>query len=81
MYNVEQTGLFYQKHPNSLYIDKKQNKAFSGTKAMKDKTHVTVMAWFAADGHILPLSLVRKNQETTFFKTDKKWKSTLSLHL
>ena len=48
---------------------------------MKDKTRVALMLLFAAYGHILPLSLVRKNQETTFFKTDKKWKSTLSLHL
>ena len=40
LYNADQTGLFYQKLPNSLYI-KKGGK--SGIKAMKDKTRVTVM--------------------------------------
>ena len=51
---------FYQKLPNSLYIDKREDKDFSGTKAMKGKNRVTMMVCFAADGNRLSLSVVGK---------------------
>ena len=43
MYNADQTGLFYKKLPNSLYIEKKKYIYISVTKDMKDKIFVDVM--------------------------------------
>ena len=40
LYNADQTGLFYQKLPNSLYIEKLKKKI---TKAMEYKTRDTAM--------------------------------------
>ena len=44
LYNTDQTGLFYQKLPNSLYIEKKQNKYFDGTKDIKEKP--VLLYWY-----------------------------------
>ena len=60
---------------------KEKNKGFYDTKSMKDKTCVTTMVWFSADGHRLLLAVVCKYQESTFFKTNNRWKTTLALHL
>eukprot|EP00957_Ditylum_brightwellii_P177821 13545048-Ditylum_brightwellii.AAC.1 len=43
LYNVDQSGLFYQKLPNSLYVQKEQKTSFKGVKQMKDKTRITAM--------------------------------------
>ena len=51
---------FYQKLPNSLYIDKREDKDFAGTQDMKGKARVTMMVCFAEDGNRLSLSVVGK---------------------
>ena len=67
IYNSDQTRIFDQKLPNSLYIEKKQDRDFSGTKSMKDKTYVTVMVCIAEDGRIYPLAIVVQiNQPYSF---------------
>jgi len=40
LYNADQTGLFYNKMPNRIYLDK-DNKDFRGVKQMKSKERVT----------------------------------------
>jgi hypothetical protein len=50
MYNCDQTGFFYQKVPNYMYVQKDKRKEYKGTKQMKDKTGVTAMICTAADG-------------------------------
>ena len=43
MYNAYHTGMFYQKLPKTLYINKKENKKIRGCKQMKDNKRVTLM--------------------------------------
>ena len=68
MYNADQTGLFYQKLPNSLYVQKKNKKKFKGTKQMKDKTCVTGMTCTAAaDGFQLLVAIIGKAKQPVCF--------------
>ena len=60
IYNADQSGIFYQKLPNVLYVDKSKEKEFKGTKQMKDKTRVTMMVCTSASGSRLPLALFGK---------------------
>ena len=58
---THQTGLFYQKLPNRIYVDKsKKNDYAAGAKQMKDKTRITLMVGTVADGTKVPLSIVGK---------------------
>jgi hypothetical protein len=57
LYNADQTGLFYNKMPNSIYLDK--DKAdFCGVKQMKSKDRVTLMVCTSAAGEKIPLLMV-----------------------
>ena len=67
IWNADQTGLFYQKLPNRIYVDKAQKKNYKGTKQMKDKSRITVMVCTAADGSKSPLSIVGKAKKPTCF--------------
>jgi DDE superfamily endonuclease/Tc5 transposase DNA-binding domain len=58
IYNADQTGLFYQKLPNKIYVDKDNKKSYAGAKQMKDKTRVTLMVCTAANGSKVPLAVV-----------------------
>ena len=40
LYNGDQSGLFYNKMPNRMYIDKHRRKSTNGVKAMKSKDEV-----------------------------------------
>ena len=53
-------GLFYQKLPNSMYVQGNNKKRFKGTKQMKDKTRATAMICTAADGTRLPIAIIGK---------------------
>ena len=68
MYNNDKTGIFYQKLPNSLYVQKKNKSNFKGTKKMKDKTRATAMVCTAADGFKLPIALIGKASNQTCFQ-------------
>jgi hypothetical protein len=54
LYNADQTGLFYKKMPNRIYLDK-GNEDFHGVKQMKSKDRVTIMVCTSAEGEKLPL--------------------------
>ena len=43
VYNSDQTGLYYQKLPNTLHFYMEHKKSIRGCKQIKDKTHITVM--------------------------------------
>ena len=60
VYNGDQMGLYYQKLPNRMYVDKDAKKTYAGVKQMKDKTRITLMVCTAADGSDVPLSIVGK---------------------
>ena len=68
IYNADQSGCFYQKLPNVLYVDKSKEKEFKGTKQMKDKTRVTIMVCTSASGSRLPLAVIGKYKKPTCFK-------------
>ena len=68
VYNADQTGLYYQKLPNRVYVDKAAKKTYAGVKQMKDKTRVTLMVCTSADGTKLPLSLVGKSKKPECFR-------------
>jgi DDE superfamily endonuclease len=60
IYNADQTGLYYQKLPNTLYVDQKNRKNYQGAKQMKDKNRITLMLCTAANGMKVPLAVVGK---------------------
>lgn len=67
IYNADQTGLFYQKLPNRIYVDKDLKKDCAGAKQMKDKTRITLMVCTSAHGEKVPLSLVGKAKNPRCF--------------
>jgi len=67
MYNADQTGFFYQKLPNCMYVQKNKRKDFKGTKQMKDKTRVTAMVCTAADGFRVPVAIIGKAKRPQCF--------------
>ena len=68
VYNADQTGLFFQKLPNSLYVDKAKKKDYAGTKRMKDKERITLMVCTSADGWRVPLALIGKFKKPVCFQ-------------
>ena len=67
LYNADQTGLFFQKLPNSLYVEKCRAKDYAGVKQMKDKTRITMMVCTAADGTRQPVAVVGKAKKPRCF--------------
>ena len=68
VYNGDQTGLYYQKLPNRMYVDKDTKSTYAGVKQMKDKTRITLMVCTAADGSKVPLSVVGKPKKPECFR-------------
>ena len=60
IYNADQTGLYYQKLPNRIYLNKDYKKDCKGAKQMKDKTMITLMVCTAASGWKVPLAMIGK---------------------
>ena len=58
-YNADQTGLYYKKLPNSVYVDESNKKYYSGVKQLKYKTHFTLMVVTPARKKV-PMSVVGK---------------------
>ena len=50
IYNADQTGLFYKKLPNIIYINKAEQKNYSGNKQMEAKDRITLMVCTSASG-------------------------------
>jgi hypothetical protein len=43
IYNADQPGLFHQKLPSRIYVDKSSKKNYAGAKQMKDETRIAVI--------------------------------------
>ena len=43
VWNADQTGLYYQNLPNSVYVDEANKKDYAGVKQMKYNTRITLM--------------------------------------
>ena len=59
VYNADQTGLFYNKLPNQMYVSAAR-KDYRGVKQMKSKDRVTLMVATSAVGGKIPLFMVGK---------------------
>lgn len=68
LYNADQTGLFYRKLPNRMFLKKEAAKTARGCKQMKSKERLTLMVCTAANGDKIPLSLVGKTAEPRCFR-------------
>jgi hypothetical protein len=67
LYNANQTGLYYQKLPNRIYVDAASKNDYSGVKQRKDKTCDTIMICTSSDGTKVPLVVIRKLKKTVCF--------------
>jgi len=67
VYNADQTGLFYNKLPNRIYIDKDEQD-YRGVKQMKSKDRVTLMVASSGAGKKLPLFMVGKSKKPECFR-------------
>jgi hypothetical protein len=68
LYNADQTGLYYQKLPNTLYIIHiEEKKLIRDCKQMKDKNRLTVMVCTSANGDKVPLAVVGKSKKPVSF--------------
>ena len=77
MYNADQTGLYHQKLPHRVYIDKAATTTMHGVKQMKDKTRITLMVVTAASGARGPLCLVGVSKNPECFRELEVGKQTL----
>ena len=71
VYNADQTGMFYAKLPNSLYVDKNNKNDYKGTKQMKDKSRMTEMIATAADGSLSPVAIVGKQKKQLIWRDEE----------
>ena len=67
VYNADQTGLFYTKLPNRLYVPIENRKDYKGAKQMKSKDRITLMICTSADGKNVPLAVVGKSKKPHCF--------------
>jgi hypothetical protein len=65
--NADQTGLFCQKLPNRICVDKADKKDHAGVKQMKDKTRITIMVCTASNGRKVPLSVIGEPKKPVCF--------------
>ena len=68
VYNGDQTGLYFKKLPNRIYVDATQKKSIRGVKRMKDKHRLTVMVCTSAAGAKVPLAIVGKPKKPRCFR-------------
>jgi hypothetical protein len=68
LYNADQTGLFYNKMPNRMYIERERRKEFKGVKAMKSKDRITLMVCTSCNGNKVPLAVIGKAKQPTCFR-------------
>ena len=79
IYNADQTGLYYRKLPNRMFVSPEKRKKARGTKLMKDKDRITVMVCVAADGSQQPLCVVGTAIEPRCFKSLTDWHKQLTV--
>ncbi len=69
VYNADQTGLYFTKLPNRLYVKKAERKNFAA-KQMNAKELDTLIVCAAADGTKRPLAMNGKSKTPTCFKKE-----------
>jgi hypothetical protein len=67
-HDVDQTGLYYNKLPNRIYVNKADRNNYSGCKQMQAKDEVTLMIVIAPSGAKGPLFMVGKSKWPVCFK-------------
>jgi hypothetical protein len=67
IYNADLTGLFFNKLPGRIYVDKAA-KDYHGVKQMKSKDWVTLMVATSAAGEKIPLFMVGKAKSPECFQ-------------
>ena len=50
VYNIDQTGLYYQKLPNRVYVDESNKKDCTGVNKIKDKKRIKLMVGTSDSG-------------------------------
>ena len=68
VYNSDQTGIYHQNPPNTLYVKievKKKNWRFE---QMKDRTRLTLRVSTVASGNKVPLAVVGKSKSPNVFE-------------
>ena len=68
VYNVDQTGLYFQNLPHWMYVDKDTKHNHAGVKQMKDKTRVILMVCAIIDGTKVPFVIVGKSKKPIYFR-------------
>ena len=63
VYNADQSGLFYTKLPNRLYVPIDNCKDYKGAKQMNSKDRITFITCSSANGKKLPLAVVGKSKK------------------
>ena len=63
VYNDNQTGLFYTKLLNRLYVPIENRKDYKGAKQIKSKDCITLVICASADDKKVPLSVVGKSKK------------------
>ena len=80
IFNVDQTGLYYTKLLNRLYIEHSRKKNYTGVKQMKDKHRVTIMILIAANGKKYLLSLIGEAKKNALLSFGTKQKGINPLY-
>ena len=68
VYNSDQTGLYHQNIPNTLYVKKEKKKETQGFKQMKDKIRLTPIVCMVDSGNKVPLAVVGKYKAPKCFE-------------
>ena len=79
VYNADQTGLFFNKLPNRMYINC-EAKDYRGVKQMKSKDRVTLMVASSAAGAKIPLFMVGKSKQPECFRLCAGGKPPMHYH-
>ena len=68
VYNADQTCIYHQKLPATLYAEKEAKKETRACKLMKYKTRLTLMVFTVASGKKVPLAFVGKSKAPKCFE-------------
>ena len=68
VYNADQTDIYHQKLPNTLYVKKEAKKETLGYKQMKDKTGLNQIVCTLDSGKKVPLAVVVKSKAPKIFE-------------
>ena len=72
VYNGDQTGLYYQKLPNRMYVDKGTKHNHAGIKQMKNKTRVILVVCTVVGGSKVPLAVVGEPKKLVCFRVQTR---------